>query len=82
MQDPYTGQQPAAPPKQYDGKNGMPKYDEKNGGHYGASAVIATSNHAPAQETFTGHWTNVRYSRIILICLRRKSLTCSRFHKA
>jgi len=59
MQDPYAAQQPAVPPKQYDGKNGMPKYDEKHGGHYGASANIATSGHAPAQETFTGHWTNV-----------------------
>jgi hypothetical protein len=64
MQDPYAAQQPAVPPKQYDGKNGMPKYDEKHGGHYGASANIATSGHAPAQETFTGHWTNVGSTKV------------------
>lgn len=66
MQAPYAGlpaqaQQPpaAAPPRKYDGKNGMPLYDTQHGGHYGASAHIAAQGHAPPPETFTGQWGNV-----------------------
>lgn len=50
---------PAAAPKKYDGKNGMPLYDSQHGGHFGASANIAGAGHAPPPETFSGHWANV-----------------------
>ncbi|KAK3116330.1 CCAAT- binding transcription factor component [Teratosphaeriaceae sp. CCFEE 6253] len=64
MQAPYggmpaQGQAPAAAPRRYDGKNGMPQYDTSHGGHYGASANIAAQQHAPPPETFTGQWANV-----------------------
>ncbi|CZT21331.1 related to nuclear transcription factor Y subunit C-4 [Ramularia collo-cygni] len=64
MQAPPYGMQPQQPPpvaapKRYDGKNGTPMYDQNHGGHYGASAGIAASGHAPPPETFTGHWQNV-----------------------
>lgn len=63
---PYGGMQPQqsllqAAPKRYDGKNGTPLYDQNHGGHYGASAGIAASGHAPPPETFTGHWQNVSF---------------------
>jgi hypothetical protein len=48
-----------AAPKKYDGQNGVPLYDASHGGHYGASAAIATAGHAPPPETFSGHWGNV-----------------------
>lgn len=65
---PYGGMQPQQPPpvaapKRYDGKNGTPLYDQNHGGHYGASAGIAASGHAPPPETFTGHWQNVSLTR-------------------
>jgi hypothetical protein len=50
---------PPAAPKKYDGQNGVPLYDASHGGHYGASAAIATAGHAPPPETFSGHWGNV-----------------------
>ncbi|KAK1074312.1 Transcriptional activator hap5 [Friedmanniomyces endolithicus] len=64
MQAPYggipsQGQAPAAAPRRYDGKNGMPLYDTAHGGHYGASANIAAQGHQPPPETFTGQWANV-----------------------
>ena len=68
MQNPYhvpAGQPPAPSPiKRYDGKNGMPNYDANHGGHYGASAQIATQGHAPQPEMFQGHWGNVGGTRL------------------
>jgi len=46
-------------PKRYDGQNGNPLYDPTAGGHYGASASIAFSGHAPDPAIFTGAWGNV-----------------------
>nr|OQO21396.1 hypothetical protein B0A51_11709 [Rachicladosporium sp. CCFEE 5018] len=65
MQQPPPGSY--APPPQgavstmrrYDGKDGMPLYDARQGGHYGASALIAAAHHAPQPESFQGHWQNV-----------------------
>lgn len=62
-----------AAPKKYDGKNGTPLYDQNHGGHYGASAGIAASGHAPPPETFTGHWQNVSNGNAL--CLLWKDLT-------
>ena len=64
MQAPGAYNNPVAPPppaapKKYDGQNGVPLYDASHGGHYGASAAIATAGHAPPPETFSGHWGNV-----------------------
>jgi hypothetical protein len=67
-------QQPAqATPKRYDGQNGAMLYDPKHGGHYGASATIASAGHAPPPETFTGHWQNV--SDAVLIPSHPRVLT-------
>lgn len=66
---------PAAAPKRYDGKNGTPLYDQNHGGHYGASAGIAASGHAPPPETFTGHWQNVSCDAIFSIWERDFVLT-------
>jgi nuclear transcription factor Y gamma len=67
MQAPGAYNNPVAPPppaapKKYDGQNGVPLYDASHGGHYGASAAIATAGHAPPPETFSGHWGNVSIS--------------------
>ncbi|KAH9859867.1 hypothetical protein IAQ61_011649 [Plenodomus lingam] len=51
-------QAPAAP-RRYDGQGGNPLYDPANGGHYGASAFIASQGHAPDPQLFTGSWQNV-----------------------
>lgn len=50
---------PQAAPKRYDGQDGTIAYDEKHGGHFGASSTIATQGQAPPPETFTGLWSNV-----------------------
>ncbi|EMC97696.1 hypothetical protein BAUCODRAFT_462958 [Baudoinia panamericana UAMH 10762] len=81
MQAPYGGLPPNVQaqqasqqqPRRYDGTNGMPEYDTKHGGHYGASSSIAAGGNAPPPETFTGHWQNVRLHGIgpvaSIICL-------------
>lgn len=84
---PYGGMQPQQPPpvaapKRYDGKNGTPMYDQNHGGHYGASAGIAASGHAPPPETFTGHWQNVSRTRLLSIQEEKLVLTlCYRYRK-
>ncbi|KAF2457118.1 histone-fold-containing protein [Lineolata rhizophorae] len=51
--------QPGHNPPRYDGQNGNPLYDTRNGGHYGASASIAAAGKAPSPEVFQGQWSNV-----------------------
>ncbi|KAF2756153.1 histone-fold-containing protein [Pseudovirgaria hyperparasitica] len=46
-------------PRRYDGQNGNPAYKTEHSGHYGASASIAASGHAPDPQLFTGSWANV-----------------------
>lgn len=85
MQAPYGGI-PQGPttnaPKKYDGKNGVPLYDSAHGGHYGASAHIATQGHAPPPETFTGHWQNVTTSFVAEFPVYNCTDNLRRYHKA
>ncbi|MCJ1294661.1 hypothetical protein MMC34_006219 [Xylographa carneopallida] len=36
-----------------------PRYDPTNGGHYGASALLAAHGHAPGADLYQGTWANV-----------------------
>ncbi|CAG8971931.1 hypothetical protein HYALB_00003266 [Hymenoscyphus albidus] len=52
-------QNPPASSHGQPGQRAQPVYDTNHGGHYGASAALASQGYAPVAEFYTGAWANV-----------------------